>query len=183
YLKYMRDVYDDDAHGTIGKCFQRSDGFVHIIFSKQDNQGDFERVLVHESTHGYLHRYRSPVLIPSWLNEGLAEETATDVVGLAQGMAGKWQEGRTTIQEHQGIGDEFFTAEHIEGWQYPAAETMVEFMIRQNRDGFVKFINAIKDGQDSEEALKKNMGWTYETLARDLYKTIGVVLAARPAGN
>jgi hypothetical protein len=181
YLKYMKDVYDDDASGTAGKCLNRSDGYVHIVFYRQPNENDFAHVVVHESTHGYIHRYRSPITIPNWANEGLAEQTAQEVIGLPGSAETKRQEARASVQEHQGIGDDFFTAEHIDGWQYPIAQAMVTYMIQQNRDGFVKFINGIKDGVDWEESLKKNMGWTKEQMVDGLEKSLGVVLmSAQP---
>ena len=68
-------------------CHTFGSGDVHIAFYRQPNDFDSAHVLVHESVHGFVHRYRSPLDIPSWANEGLAEAIATDMVpqpGMAQ---------------------------------------------------------------------------------------------------
>src|SRR5678816_1538790 len=83
----IRDRHQTMAAGTAGMCHQYGNGDVHIAFYRQPNDLDFANVLVHESIHGFLHRYRSPVDVPSWANEGLAEAIAADMVnrkGLTQ---------------------------------------------------------------------------------------------------
>src|SRR5439155_16729633 len=72
YLKFEVKMHATVAAGTAGMCHAFGNGDVHIAFYRQPNDLDFAHVLVHESTHGFLHRYRSPVDIPSWANEGLA---------------------------------------------------------------------------------------------------------------
>ena len=55
---------------------------------------------------------------------------------------------RAGLQKHNnGVGD-FFTARHIDGWQYPIAETLCAWMIRQNRRGpwFMPAFGAIGQG-------------------------------------
>ena len=51
----------------------------------------FAAVLVHETTHGFNHRYVSAEQFPSWLNEGIAEWTATTVVQKNTAMLRKVQ--------------------------------------------------------------------------------------------
>jgi hypothetical protein len=124
---------------------------------------DFAHVLVHESVHGFVHRYRSPEDVPSWANEGLAEAIATQLVprkGLAQSAAA---DARGDLQAHKSL-EEFYTTDHIVAWQYPVARTLTEFMINQNKAGYVDFINGIKDGLKWEESLKTKYGVTPEQL-------------------
>lgn len=163
YLKFEVKVHGTVAAGTAGLCHVFGDGDVRIAFFRQPNDQDFAHVLVHESIHGFLHRYRSPVPIPSWANEGLAEAIAADMVprhGITQAQAA---DARADLQSRKSVED-LFKSEQIVAWQYPVARTLTEFMIRQNKTGYADFINAIKDGAPWEEALQKQYGVTPEQL-------------------
>jgi hypothetical protein len=173
YLKFQVKMHNTVAAGTGGMCHAYGSGDVHIAFYRQPNDLDFAHVLVHESIHGFLHRYRSPVAIPSWANEGLAEAIASDMVprkGITQSEAA---DARTDLQTRGSMGD-FFKAERIVAWQYPVSRTLSEFMIRQNKQGYVEFINAIKDGMKWNEALAKKYGVTVEQLVSAYGASMGV---------
>ena len=65
---------------TQGLCHQNSDG--NVIFAGYKGKNDFfGHVLVHETSHGFVHRYLSSARAPSWLNEGMADWLADKVVG------------------------------------------------------------------------------------------------------
>jgi hypothetical protein len=128
---------------------------VHIAFYRQNNELNFAHVLVHESVHGFLHRYRSPVHIPSWANEGLAETIASELVpdprrqSFVPGLA------RAGLQQHHGDLEGLFTLPHIVAWQYPVAETLTVFMIKNGKKNYVDFINGIKDGLTWKQSLEQ----------------------------
>ena len=173
YLKFEMKMHKTMAAGTEGMCHQYGNGDVHIAFYRQPNDMDFAHVLVHESVHGFLHRYRSPVEVPSWANEGLAEAIATDMVpqqGIAQsGLA----DARADLQTKKSLED-FFTADHIVAWQYPVARTLTEFMIRTSKKGYVDFINGIKDGMKWDDALKEKYGVQPQQLVTAYGNSMGV---------
>src|SRR4051794_21177718 len=77
---FQLESHHTDPGKSAGMCHERSDGFVHIAFYRQPKDLDFAHVLVHESDRGFIHRYRGPVHIASWANEGLAEVIATELV-------------------------------------------------------------------------------------------------------
>jgi hypothetical protein len=146
---------------------------VHIAFYRQPNELDFAHVLVHESTHGFLHRYRSPVNIPSWANEGLAEVVASEMVprpGLTMSAAA---DAKADLQARHTV-EKFFESDHIVAWQYPVARTLTAFMIQQSKKGYVEFINGIKDGLKWDEALKQKYGVSSEQLVRAYGISMGV---------
>ena len=181
YLKFEVKVHGTVAAGTAGLCHVFGNGDVRIAFYRQPNDLDFAHVLVHESIHGFLHRYRSPVPIPSWANEGLAEAIAADMVprhGIAQSQAA---DARADLQSRKSL-DDFFEAEQVVAWQYPVARTLTEFMIRQNKTGYVDFINALKDGVPWEEALKKHYGVNPEQLV-SAYGQSMAVPGLKPSGQ
>jgi hypothetical protein len=173
YLNFELKMHHTIAAGTAGMCHAFGNGDVHIAFYRQPADLDFAHVLVHESVHGFLHRYRSPVNVPSWANEGLAEAIASDMIvqkGVAQSS---YSEARADLQQRKSLG-KFFDAPHIVAWQYPVARTLCEFMIRSNKPGYVDFINGIKDGLDSEQALKDKYGVTVEQLVNAYGQSMGV---------
>jgi hypothetical protein len=157
YLKFEMKMHATLAAGTAGMCHTYGSGDVHIAFYRQPNDLDFAHVLVHESTHGFLHRYRSPVSVPSWANEGLAEYVAMKLAprqGLDMAAA---SDAKADLQAKKSVGN-FFQEEHIVAWQYPVARTLTEFMVTQSRKGYVDFINGIKDGLRWDEAITQKYG-------------------------
>jgi hypothetical protein len=168
-------MHQTEAKGTAGMCHQFGDGMVHIAFYRQEKDLEFAHVLVHESSHGFLHRYKSPVPVPSWANEGLAEWIATTL------LAEQWPKHQKDVKnnagyflrEHKGVGD-LFTVDHIEGWQYPVSEMLTTYMIERNARGYVGFINGIKDGLNWQESLRKNAHWTPQQLVPEFAEAMGV---------
>ncbi len=158
YQSFQKTMHQTDAAGTAGLCHAFGNGNVHIGFFRQPNEMDFAAVLVHESVHGFLHRYKKPPTVPTWVNEGLAETIASELVP----QRGKRQEYRqyaiTQLRERGTLGEDFFTGNRLEGWQYPVAQLLTEFMIRQSRKNYVAFIDGIKDGMKWEESLTQKYG-------------------------
>jgi len=152
YQRYERMIARTDPGSTAGMCHAFGDGTVRIAFYRQEDTLSFAHVLVHESVHGFIHRYRTPVFVPSWANEGLAETIATDLVPQAGRRDQVKSAARENLQQHGGMGD-FFTADHIQGWQYPVAEMLTTFMIQAGKGNYVAFIKGIKDGMSWDQSL------------------------------
>ena len=121
-------MHGTPSQGSIGLCHGFGDGHVHIAFFRPEDNWQFAHVLVHESVHGFLHRYRSPVHIPSWVNEGLAEYIACQLVPQAGIRKGRLQHARASLQ-HKKSFNGMFQAPAIEAWQYGVALDLTEFMI------------------------------------------------------
>ena len=174
YHAFQMKMHDKTmAVGTAGMCHTYGNGDVHIAFYRQPNELDFAHVLVHESVHGFLHRYRSPIDIPSWINEGLAEVIATELVprpGLTQASTAQ---ARQDLQTRRDL-EKMFEQEHIVAWQYSVARTLTQFMIEQSRKGYVEFINGIKDDQRWEDALTEKYGVRLDQLVRAYGNFMGV---------
>jgi hypothetical protein len=153
YLRYEKQIMHTDPGGTAGMCHSSSNGNVRIAFHRQEDQLEFAHILVHESVHGFIHRYRTPVPIPSWANEGLAETIATDLVpqnGRKDAVKGMAVHNLNTHNKR--LGD-FFSADHIEDWQYPVAQMLTTMMIEAGKKNYVDFINGVKDGMSVDDAL------------------------------
>jgi hypothetical protein len=173
YLKFEMKMHATMAAGTAGMCHTYGNGDVHIAFYRQPNDLDFAHVLVHESTHGFLHRYRSPNDIPSWANEGLAEVVASELVPRPGLTMSSTADAKSDLQARHSL-EKFFDADHIVAWQYPVARTLTAFMIQQSKQGYVEFINGMKDGLRWDEALKQKYGVTTEQLVHAYGISMGV---------
>jgi hypothetical protein len=149
---------------------------VHIAFFRQEKELEFAHVLVHESVHGFVHRYKSPARVPSWANEGLAETIATQLVPQQNRQKDVRYAAQFYLKEYRGLGD-FFDADHIEGWQYPVSEMMTTFLIEKNRKGYVSFINGIKEGLSWDESLSAKLKWPREQLVPAFGQALGVRLS------
>jgi hypothetical protein len=173
YRRFQVKMHDTNPGKSVGMCHSFDDGSVHIAFYRQPNERTFAHVLVHESVHGFLHRYRSPAWLPGWVNEGLAEVIAAELVHQPVRAESRPNTARAGFLGHRGFGG-LMNKEALEAWQYPVAETLCAYMIRQSQDRFVDFINGIKDGLPWEESLEKRYGVTRERLIRGYGESLGV---------
>ena len=174
YRRYERLVEHSYPGASIGMAHCFANGAVHVSFCRQEGELNFAHVLVHESVHGFVHRYRSPVTVPSWANEGLAEAVASELVPDPSRASGRPIAAREGLQAHGNSPGDFFTAEHIDGWQYPVAETLCQFMIRQNKKNYAEFINGVKDGQSWRESLNNNYKASLDRLLAAYGQSIGL---------
>lgn len=163
--------FEEQVHGkasvgeAAGRCWGYGNGDVHVTFYRQPHEMRFAHILVHEAVHGFLHRYRSPVHIPSVWNEGLAEVIAAELVPESHTVPQRQRQAIAMLRELRSVGG-MFNGGQIDGWHYGLASSMTAFMIRQNKKGYVAFINAIKDGQPWELALENQYGASLQRIFR-----------------
>jgi hypothetical protein len=169
--------------------FQRTDippqvqGLAH-----QDSRGDvvvscycgadpayFAGVLVHEMTHGFTHRYKSPERLPAWLDEGIADWSAMAAVPVNKAARGRVRDAVLMARKTRSLGGDFFTSPRISGLQYGIAAGMVDFMLRSNPKAFGTMIDGIKSGEAWEDALKQSYGVTPPELAARYGMSVGIV--------
>jgi hypothetical protein len=122
-------------------------------------------VLVHEFTHAFVGRYRSNARIPRWLNEGIAEVIASSVIPRPY----PYTLARDAANDKLDISPVFNDAVAPTGKYYPVMRTMVEMLVRADRKKFLKLFDAIKDGDQAEEALKAIYKIDYQGLTREWY--------------
>ena len=174
YRRFWPVMMDVAPGDSAGMCYSYGDGRVVIAFYRQPHEMDFATVLVHESVHGFLHRYRSPERIVSWANEGLAEVIAYELVPKGTWIPRKEQRAKKEMKKRGNMGGDFFSAEHIDGWQYGVASGLTAYMIKQHKKGYVAFINGIKGGTPWEKSLAKNYGVPVKRLVYFYGKSIGI---------
>jgi hypothetical protein len=65
-------------------------------------------------------------------------------------------------------------AERIEAWQYGVASNLNRFLLQANRQNYVRFIEALKDGMKWDEALRNSYGATPDELLTQYGRWINV---------
>jgi len=163
YHAFQAKLHNTSSAGTAGMCHGFGNGYVHVAFFRKADDNEFAHVLVHETVHGFLHRYRSPKHIPTWVNEGLAEYVAGVMVPKSRLDDALGQRAVREMTRRGDLGG-MFTAQRIEPWQYGAARLLTDFMIRADKRRYAAFIDGIKDGLTWEQSLKEKYGVELERL-------------------
>ena len=172
YHRFHAVISKFDSSGSAGLCKSYGDGRVEITFYRQRDDTQFSDVLVHEAVHGFLHRYRSYPFVVSWANEGLAEFVSADFVGLYRPK--QVRAYVAGVLERAGGTGGMLSDKTIEGWQYPVAQALCDFMIAQDRGRYRDFINAIKDGKPWRKALEEDYGTSQARLLAGFGQALGL---------
>ncbi|MEE2906981.1 MAG: hypothetical protein VX527_04025 [Planctomycetota bacterium] len=142
--------------------------FVNIY---RDHPGFYE-TMVHETVHAIMHRFLSPVSLPTWANEGFAEYIAANSFRGAKTDRWHRSDGINYIRQRGSVLD-VMRMNYADGsWAgpddigYAVSYLMVELMIRQNERGFVDWVRAVKAGKPWEQALADQFGSDPATTAR-----------------
>ena len=154
--------------GKAGLHHGYSNGKSIISCMRGKNPAFYRVVLVHETVHGFLHRYRSSVHIQSWINEGIADWVAGAVVPDSDEVKRRQRSARSRLLQTRTLGPEFFQARNIDGDDYGTASDMADMMIHADPAAFRLLLDGIKEGQTWEESLQASFGVTPEQLA-ELY--------------
>ncbi|MHB1033126.1 MAG: hypothetical protein ACYC0Y_00650 [Pirellulales bacterium] len=162
-----------EAVGAQGLAHSNSNGNVVISCFRGDDPEYFATVLVHETAHGFMHRYAG-FGVPSWLDEGAAEWIAAAVVTTEKEVQNRQQRAIQQMRTTGTMGGDFFTSPRIGGWQYGAASHLANFLLRSDPQRYRALLDGIKKGLPWQESLKKAYGATPEQLARQYGLSIGV---------
>ena len=156
-----------EISGTQGLCHQFPNGKVVFAGYKGTNNF-FGHVLVHETSHGFVHRYLSSARAPSWLNEGMADWLADKVVK-GRKIKDRQRLAATRVKIKNDWND-VLNIPRITGEQYGICSVLVEILVaKDNGKGkFKKFIDGIKEGHSPKECLKDHFNMTYAELQLSL---------------
>lgn len=157
-----------------GLAHMMSSGEVLISCFYTNDPNYFSHLLVHETTHGFIHRYKAYRALPNWLDEGIAEWMGMNVVKNNHGIKLKKEQAMARMRREKNLGGNFFTVSNIHGEQYGMATLLVEYMLRTNRKGFRDLILDIKSGTAWQEALRNSYGISPEELTKQFGESIGI---------
>jgi len=181
YAALEEGVLKSGMQGTHGICHQGSDGRVVMACHRGTDPAAFAHMLVHETSHGFNHRWMSPQRLPNWLNEGIAEWVGTRVVKNCDQVPRKEARAIAFMRSQGTLGPGFFTAANIQPVQYGMASGMVRMLISRDARKFAEFVRGIKEGTPVEEALQKTFGGSLDDLVKAYGATVGVPHLSREA--
>jgi hypothetical protein len=156
------------------RCHWSSDGHVTISGWSGTDPAFFAHILVHETAHGFLARYRSTVNVPSWINEGIADWVAGAVVPASNTTRRRQELAIKQLRQTGAAGGTFFTAPNVPRVQYGLASALVEYLLRIDAAAYRRFIDGIKEGATPDESLQAAYGMTKEQLLVAFGRQIGV---------
>jgi len=151
--------------GIAGYCRGFPDGRTHVTFFRQPDRMEFALLMVHEASHAFTHRYRTGRYIPSWVNEGLAEYVAHNLIDAPRWAVSRQRSSREAYQANGGLAT-MFVAQPIDWFQYGQAWEFTEMMVAENVDGYRAFFNALKAGADIHTAFEDHYGAPLDRLVR-----------------
>ena len=156
-----------NSQGAQGICHNYGDGRVLITCYKGSSVEFFATVLVHETAHGFVHRYKSTVHVPPWINEGIADWVAGSVVKADTEVKRRQNDAMDRLRQAGSLNPEFFTdTGRLESWEYGLASSLVELMLRIDAKKYRKFFDGVKEGLPPDESLKQSYGLTFADLVQ-----------------
>lgn len=174
FLAFEARFMGNAVQGAHGLCHQREDGMVLTACHRGDDAPAFAHMLVHETSHGFNHRWMSPARLPNWLNEGTAEWIGRRVVPNSNQVPLKEAAALQFMTAGRTVGPGFLDAANIDAIQYGIASGIVRFLIDTDPRKFADFVMSIKEGTAAEKALTTAYGVTIDELLAAYGRTIGI---------
>lgn len=164
---------------SAGRCHMSSTGDVFITcffddVSTIDNRWRFIGVMVHEMTHGFVHRYKARGIPPLWLNEGMSEFVSSSVVKADKQVPLKMAQGLQLMKTTQSTGHILELTNDLSVPQYGIACGLVKYLVRLKPNGVGMLIDQLKEGKSWEDALMDVYKLTPEALISGFGKINGI---------
>jgi hypothetical protein len=149
----------------------------YIVMNAPLDKVGYKTVLVHESTHAFLWRYISDHQVPLWLNEGIADASASALVPSGR-LPGRLKSAtKHAIKDGEDVMHVF---KHVElnDFDYGIAQSWVQFLIARDHKAFIKFVTLCKEGKDEADAMQESY-----KLTRDEFVHAWAAAASRGLGR
>jgi len=171
FRRWCDEVVQGGVPDAAGYCCQRSDGFSYIVMNRSPTKEAFYELLIHEATHAFMARYVSNVALPRWLNEGLADYMAGELVpGCSAGK--RHVRAAKEARKLGGSIARIFQEVQLDVFDYGVAQGLVRLLIARDRAAFVRLVTRLKEGAASEEALKETYKLTHEQLEQLWWRAV-----------
>ena len=169
YLTFERRAMGYDASRTGGLCHYRGENVI-MAFYQRGSDADFQSVLIHESVHGLMYRYRSPASLPTWANEGLSDYIAGRLTPDSNEPRENWNKAKNYVLRRldpmEIMRQSYRDGTWYNEFSYPVSHMLVRFLIRYKAPEFKLWIDDIKAGVGWETAMQDRFGVDAQTLAR-----------------
>ncbi len=137
----------------------RYGSFAYIVLRYPKTSNRFYEVLSHEGTHSFVGRYITNKIVPTWVDEGLADLTAATFVPGCFAERNHVYAAKQVALKGEDITHVFtkFREGNAAGaaFDYGVAQSLVRYLVEKDRKGFIKFITLMKEGKPEEDALKE----------------------------
>jgi hypothetical protein len=148
-------------------------GEVTIACYRGNDPNDFGQMIVHETSHGFIHRYKTKAQLPNWVDEGMADLIGAEMVPASNAVRNREVRAVQLLTQQHSLGG-MLSAERIEPNQYGMASNLSRFLLHSNRQEYVRFIESLKEGTKWEEALRAAYHSTPEEMLGEYGRAIGV---------
>ncbi|MFM1830725.1 MAG: hypothetical protein RLZZ558_1065 [Planctomycetota bacterium] len=157
--------------GVIGLCHMIGPKVI-VNAWRSDDDDAFMATLVHEATHGVMHRYGTPGRLPLWAEEGYAEFVAARSFDSSRVDAARRPQGVRFIRDGGSTlpfflsdgGDGAWPGDQAQG--YAIGYLTVCMMIDQKGAAFGEWVKEVKTGVPWQQALQRHFGVDAEGLSR-----------------
>ena len=165
--------------GVMGLCHMRGPKVFVNMFRQSDDMA-FASVLVHETVHGIMHRFLTPIHLPTWADEGFSEYVAATSFSGSPTDRTRRPQALEFIRSGNPIGPIMEMDYQSGSWPGPDAigyaigYVTVELMIRDRPTKFGDWVRAVKAGKDWRQALTEDFGAKPADLAaraQEFYRT------------
>ncbi|MCE9620454.1 MAG: hypothetical protein K8R92_11195 [Planctomycetes bacterium] len=158
--------------GAIGLCHMVGPKVVVSAYRSED-ANRFMSTLVHEASHGFMHRYGSPMRLPAWADEGYAEYVAAESFPQSTTKGDRTPQGLEWIRAGNNDVQSILRLNYEDG-SWPGANAIgyaigymtVDFLIHTDGRKFGAWVKDVKAGIPWEEAMQKRFGWNAQQLAQ-----------------
>jgi hypothetical protein len=137
---------------------------VFISLYRGNDELQFATTLVHETTHGIVHRYATPVHLPDWANEGFAEWVARTCVPRSKVDASRRPQGLAFFRQGGDAGKIMAMSGKDGTWPgdnaigYSVGYLLVDLMIADRPQKFGTWVKSVKGGTPWQKALAEDFG-------------------------
>lgn len=160
----------EPPQGIIGLCHYEGPRVVVNAY-RDPNDDAFMSLLVHEATHGFMHRYGTSMPLPMWASEGYCELVAARSFDRSTVDGSRRPQG---LQYLRGGGSSlpFFQTNGRDGrWPgengvgYAVGYLTVCLLVDRHGEQFGQWVRDVKSGVPWEQALKQRFGMDAKQLA------------------
>src|SRR4051794_10189059 len=79
-------------------------GEVTIACYRGNDPNDFGQMIVHETSHGFIHRYKTKAQLPNWVDEGMADLIGAEMVPASTVVRGREQKAIQQLAQQRSLG-------------------------------------------------------------------------------
>ena len=171
FVKAANILDNYNAVNALGYTSTDANGHSHVVVFRQGGsptgRDAFASTLVHEGVHAFIHAYRGQGRIPTWLNEGLANVVAEQVLGdRCPNAETAVAAGEAFVRANLPLSDILIRDGMLDARLYPLAHSVVACLMAKDHAGFSEFINDIKSGVSMEDALNRRYGLSVPMLEK-----------------